>query len=121
MKLAMLIGALLATNVAQSASGPSAKAEVAQLLSAVEQSQCKFNRNGSWHDAKKARAHLAKKFDYIERKGLATTTEKFIELGGATSSSSGKPYQMQCPGAGPVNSATWLDTELKKLRSKNKP
>ena len=53
----------------------------------------------------------------IEKKGLATPAEKYIELGGATSSSSGKPYQMQCAGAAPVNSATWLETELKKYRT----
>ncbi|MES2899654.1 MAG: DUF5329 domain-containing protein [Pseudomonadota bacterium] len=117
MKMVILAGSLLAANMAAAATAETAKAEVAHLLTAVEQSQCKFNRNGSWHDAKKARQHLAKKFDYIEKKGLATTAEKYIELGGATSSSSGKPYQMKCADGAPVNSATWLGTELKKYRA----
>ncbi len=117
MKRAILICGILATNLATAATAETAKAEVAHLLSAVEQSQCKFNRNGSWHDAKKARQHLAKKFDYIEKKGLATTAEKYIELGGATSSSSGKPYQMKCADGTPVTSASWLGAELKKYRA----
>jgi hypothetical protein len=92
------------------------RTEVARLLDTVEKSQCQFNRNGSWHDAKEARAHLQKKFDYLEKKKLVSTTESFIERGASTSSMSGDPYQIRCPGTAPVASAAWLKAELARQR-----
>ncbi|RSZ58530.1 DUF5329 domain-containing protein [Massilia atriviolacea] len=100
-----------------SAAAPEAtRTEVARLLDAVEKSQCQFNRNGSWHDARQARAHLQKKFDYLEKKKLVTTTESFIERGASSSSMSGDPYQIRCPGTPAVASAAWLKGELARLR-----
>lgn len=116
MKAALLIAALLAAGAAQAKAPEATQAEVAHLMVAVEKSQCKFNRNGSWHDAKAGRAHLQKKFAYMDKRDLAQTTEKFIELGASTSSSSGKRYQMQCGSSKPVTSASWLNEELGKYR-----
>ena len=120
MKVMITVAALAASvmvNSAGAATSGATRAEVTHLMNAVEKSQCKFNRNGSWHDAKAARKHLAKKFDYMDKKDLAPSTEVFIERGASTSSSSGKPYQMQCQGAGAVTSSEWLMAELKRYRA----
>lgn len=119
MKGALLLAALAAGGMAQAKAPEATQAEVAHLMAAVEKSQCKFNRNGSWHGAKAARSHLQKKFAYMDKRDLAPSTEKFIELGASTSSSSGKPYQMQCGSEKPVTSATWLNDELAKYRKAN--
>lgn len=114
--IATLAAALLSGGSAFAAAPDVTRTEVARLLDAVEKSQCQFNRNGSWHDAKEARAHLQKKFDYLEKKKLVTSTESFIERGASTSSMSGDPYQIRCPGTAPVTSAAWLKAELARQR-----
>jgi len=118
MKALVFAVALLTAQGAFAKAPESVRAEVAHLMTAVEKSQCKFNRNGSWHDAKAARAHLQKKFDYLDKKDLVTTTESFIERGASTSSMSGKPYEMQCGSAKAVTSSAWLIEELSKFRKK---
>lgn len=114
----LAIAVLLTANVVTAATPDAARAEVAHLLDAVEKSQCKFNRNGSWHDASAAKAHLQKKFEYLDKKDLVPDAERFIERGAAKSSTSGKPYQMQCAGVPAVTSADWLTAELKRIRQR---
>ena len=117
MKALVLIAVLLAGQ-ANAATPAVTRTEVTQLMAAVEKSGCKFNRNGSWYNGAEARAHLQKKFDYLDKKDMLTTTESFIEKGASTSSMSGKPYEIQCAGVKPVTSAEWLNAELKHLRPK---
>ncbi|NHZ42329.1 DUF5329 domain-containing protein [Massilia aquatica] len=114
--IATLAAALLSAGSAFAAAPDVTRTEVTRLLDAVEKSQCQFNRNGSWHDAKEARAHLQKKYDYLEKKKLVTSTESFIERGASTSSMSGDPYQIRCPGTPAVTSAAWLKAELARQR-----
>ncbi|MDB5962830.1 MAG: hypothetical protein JWP59_4124 [Massilia sp.] len=90
--------------------------EVTYLLDAVGSSQCQFNRNGAWYEGEQARAHLRKKFDYLAKKNMVATTENFIERAATSSSTSGKNYQIRCPGAAPVDSAVWLQERLASLR-----
>ena len=116
MKLMILMGGFLAANMACAATPEATKAEVTHLLSAVEQSQCRFNRNGSWYDAGSAKKHLASKFDYLDKKDLLPNAESFIKLGASTSSSSGKAYMMACSGKEPVPSSVWLIEELNRYR-----
>ena len=116
MKLMILLGSILVGNIAMAATPDAAKAEVAHLLNAVEQSKCRFNRNGSWHDAKSAKKHLMSKFEYLDKKDMLPTAESFIKLGASSSSSSGKAYMMACEGQQPVTSAVWLIEELNKYR-----
>jgi hypothetical protein len=118
MKALILVAAMMAAGGAFAATPEPARGEINYLLGAVEKSGCKFNRNGSWHDAAAARKHLEKKFAYLDKKDLAPTTELFIERGAATSSSSGKPYEMQCAGGKAVTSSQWLTSELKRYREK---
>lgn len=118
MKNMLLIATLLGcAGWVQAQTPPAVKAEIGYLLEAVEKSQCKFNRNGSWHDAKSARKHLQTKFEYLDKKNMLATAESFIELGAARSSSSGKAYQMVCPGGQPMASTAWLTAELARLRA----
>ena len=86
------------------------------LLDAVAGSQCQFNRNGSWYEGAQARAHLQKKYDYLEQKKLVASTEQFIERAASESSISGKRYQIRCPGTSTVDSAAWLKERLAGLR-----
>ncbi len=120
MKALILAGGLMTASACLAASTEPARTEITHLLGAVEKSGCKFQRNGSWHDAAAARKHLEKKFAYLEKKSLAPSAELFIERGAATSSTSGKPYQMQCAGSGPVPSSQWLNAELKRYRETTK-
>jgi hypothetical protein len=116
MKLMVFVGSMLVGNLALAATPEITKAEVVHLLGAVEQSQCRFNRNGSWYDAKSARKHLASKYEYLDKKDMLPSTESFIKLGASSSSSSGKAYMMACSGQQPVPSAVWLVEELNKYR-----
>lgn len=112
---ALLLGAAVPAMAQQQT-----KQEIAYLLGAVVRSHCEFNRNGDWHDGEAARAHLQKKYDYLDKRNLAPTTESFIERGASTSSMSGKPYLIRCPGAAPVASATWLKEQLARYRKQGR-
>ena len=119
-----LIGSIATAAMMLSASqafaeqpAPQTQREVAQLLDFVGNSGCQFQRNGSWYEPAKARAHLQDKYDYLTRRGLVPDTEAFIERAASKSSISGQPYQVRC-GSGPVmTSSAWLSNELKHLRT----
>lgn len=109
----------LAVSAVAASAAPTAKAqrEIDGLIAALGDSGCEFERNGSWHDAKTARAHLQKKYDYLRKRGMADTAESFIERGASKSSMSGKPYRVRCPGK-PVDSAAhWFEQRLRTLRA----
>lgn len=99
---------------------PAVRAEVDAMLARLAASGCGFNRNGSWHTAAEARAHLLGKLEYLEGKDLIQTTEQFIERAASGSSVSGKPYLVKCGNAAPVESRLWLATELKVIRASGK-
>jgi hypothetical protein len=106
-----------ATHATAGEPDPTTRREVGQLLDFVAQSNCQFNRNGSWYDSKKARVHLQEKYDYLDRRDKVPNAEAFIDLAASKSSMSGKPYQVRCGTAPVMPSATWLSTELKRLRA----
>lgn len=108
-----------ATAAAQAAPvAPAVRAEIDALFQQLQTSGCEFNRNGSWHSAAEAQAHLLKKLDYLEGKDAVKTTEQFIERGASTSGLSGKPYLVRCGAQPPVESGPWLMAELKALRTR---
>jgi hypothetical protein len=115
--IATVAGLFSATQAFAGQATPAAKREVGQLLDFVAQSDCQFNRNGSWYDAKQARNHLQEKFDYLDHRGKVPDAESFIALAATKSSMSGKAYQVRCGNAPVMPSATWLSTELKRLRA----
>ena len=95
----------------------SAKLEIEYLLQHIEQSGCEFYRNGTWYDARKGRAHLLTKYDYLSFRGLIVTTEDFITKAATESSFSGQIYQVRCDGHGPTPSGQWLLEALTQYRS----
>ena len=86
------------------------------MFSALRESNCEFSRNGSWYNAQKASEHLQRKYDYLLKKKLVTSTESFIELAATKSSMSGKAYQVRCGKAAPVSSQSWFTSKLTGLR-----
>ena len=105
--------------VAWAAPTKQAEAEIQALIGALEGSPCRFQRNGSWHDAAAAREHLLRKHDYLRRRDMADTAELFIARGASRSSMSGKPYRIQCPGAADVDAAVWFNRELQRIRQRD--
>jgi len=94
------------------------RAEIDALLNRLGTSGCQFNRNGSWYSSADAKAHLAKKLNYLVEKKKLDGTEQFIKLAASSSSMSGTPYQVRCGDSQPVASQTWLTTELQTIRAK---
>jgi hypothetical protein len=119
----LLLAAALAPHGLTASAAPTAapvRAEINALLDKLQTSGCQFNRNGAWHDSAEARDHLLRKLEYIEGKGTIRTTEQFIELAAAKSSFSGKPYQVKCGDAPPVESQQWLTRQLDAIRANGK-
>jgi len=115
-KVRSLLAALLLIGAsAHAALDAKAQQEITQLLDFVEHSGCQFIRNGSEYPATEARAHLQKKLDYLENKGMVSSAEDFIERAATKSSMSGQRYQVDCP-AGKQDASAWLGDELKRLR-----
>lgn len=104
------------TSGVLAAPGPQAQWEIAQLISSLDGSQCRFQRNGSWHDGHDARAHLQRKYDYLLKKDMVDSAEQFIERAASQSSMSGKPYRIQCPGQPEQTAAAWFGARLQALR-----
>lgn len=116
------VGALCAGERARSAPALAqdgrahTRQEVEQLLSRLESSSCRFERNGAWYSGQEAKAHLQKKYDYLVSHGRIQTTEDFIRDGASGSSMSGKPYRVQCEGQPAQESAAWLKQALQSVR-----
>jgi hypothetical protein len=110
--------ALIAPGLALAAPTDSARREIAGLIGALDGSNCRFQRNGSWHDAAEARAHLQRKYDYLLKKDKVDTAEQFIERAASQSSMSGKAYRIACPGQPEQTAAVWFGARLKALRQR---
>ena len=95
----------------------SSKAEIGALLDRLGASGCQFNRNGTWYDAQKARAHLEEKYAYLQKRDMVPNAQAFIERAASTSSMSGKPYEVRCGTAQAVPSGRWLGDELQRYRA----
>lgn len=115
------LGLLLAlcAGLVQAAGPDMAQREIAGLIQALATSGCQFERNGDWHDADTARAHLQRKYGWLHKRGLADSAELFIERAATRSSRSGKPYRVRCAGKPVVESARWFEAELARLRARN--
>ena len=96
------------------------QSEIEHLLSYVENSGCKFERNGDRFDSHKAREHIQRKYDYVMRwaSSRIQSTEDFIELTATESSMSGKKYYVNCDGES-QSSSEWLLEELSRYRNTN--
>lgn len=112
--LALLLGAL----PLHAASLPAAaRGEIEGVLARLAASGCEFKRNGSWHSAVEAQAHLRRKLAYLLDRGAVVSAEQFIERAASKSSISGEAYQVKCGSGAPVASGPWLRAELQTLRA----
>ncbi|WP_332743471.1 DUF5329 domain-containing protein [Hydrogenophaga sp.] len=96
------------------------RAEIEMILNRLEASTCWFQRNGAWHDGARAKAHLLRKLEYIEKKGTVQSAEQFIELAASRSSLSGRPYQVRCGRDAPVPTRQWLSEQLNTVRASSR-
>ncbi|WP_353100266.1 YfeK family protein [Stenotrophomonas lactitubi] len=108
----------LASGVAGAAPSADARREITQLIGSLDGSQCQFQRNGSWYGPADARAHLQRKYDYLQKKDMVDTAEQFIERAASQSSMSGKAYRIRCPGQPEQTSAAWFGARLQSLRQR---
>ncbi len=119
--IATVLCALLAlaapASARQQARTAPADAEVRALIAALGQSGCRFQRNGRWHAAEAARAHLQRKYDVARKRGLEGTAEDFIEAAASRSSVTGKPYRVACPGHAELDAGDWFRRQLALTRA----
>ncbi len=113
----VLTCAAIATTAAAAPLAPEARTEIDALVSKLDASGCEFNRNGSWHSGKEAKAHLLRKLKYLEDRGMVHSTEQFIELAASASSITGQPYMVRCGDGIPIRSGTWLLSQMRAMRS----
>jgi hypothetical protein len=115
--LLLLLTVVFAATGSAASLSPAARAEIDALLSRLEASSCTFNRNGTWYPATEARSHLLRKLKYLEDRGMVQSAEQFIERAASRSSTTGQPYLVQCGSGAPVQSGTWLLSELQAMRA----
>ena len=96
---------------------PAARDEIEGLMAKLETSGCEFNRNGTWYPGTEAKSHLLRKLKHLEDRGAVQSTEQFIELAASVSSVSGQPYLVRCGNGVPVQSGTWLLSQMQAMRS----
>ena len=114
-----LAAASLAVVVLPADAAPSAatQREINGLMQALENSGCRFQRNGSWYDAVAARGHLQRKYDYLLKRDLVDSSEQFIERAASRSSMSGKAYKVSCNGVPEQDASAWFLQQLRRLRA----
>lgn len=95
---------------------PPAAREIDTLMTALAGSGCRFQRNGSWHDAAEARTHIERKYRYLLDRKLVASAEDFIALAASKSSLSGEAYRVRCGESAAQSSADWLGAELRRVR-----
>jgi Family of unknown function (DUF5329) len=92
--------------------------EINGLLGRIEQSSCRFMRNGSGYTGHEAAEHLRTKWQVAERRGSnSLTVEQFIAQVASSSSMSGRPYEVDCDGDGQSSLSEWLQKALAALRN----
>lgn len=106
----------IAPNVLAAPPTEQARREIRQLMEGLSTSRCQFQRNGQWHQAAEARAHLQRKYDYLLKRDRVETAEQFIERAASRSSMSGQPYRVRCPGQQDIDAGAWFMARLSALR-----
>jgi hypothetical protein len=90
--------------------------EILHLFGYLENSNCEFNRNGSWYSPYEAAKHLTRKYRWLVNKGLINSAEQFIERAASRSSFSGESYLVRCGNSSPIKSSDWFTDELNNFR-----
>src|SRR5574340_143526 len=118
---ALLAACLFASQAWAATLPPAARVEISSLLLRLAASGCQFKRNGAWHTADEAKAHLQRKLDYLVDRGAVASAEQFIERAATKSSVSGEPYLVKCGSNPAMPSGKWLYSELQSLRAAHAP
>ncbi len=79
------------------------------LISAVNDSNCQFIRNGKIYTPMESVAHIRKKYNYF--KDDIDSIDTFIEFSATKSMMSGKPYKIKCEGSGTELSSSWMSNK----------
>jgi Family of unknown function (DUF5329) len=119
-RLSTVLGLLLGLTflpVARAAPPAVAQTEINYLLGSIDRSGCEFYRNGTWHDSKKAHAHLRYKYEMLATREQINTAEDFIEKAATKSSLSGQPYEIRCSGGEAATTNQWLHDVLAPYRA----
>jgi hypothetical protein len=114
--LIALLLCLLPAPLLAAAGSAAAGAEIDAFIEGIGSSGCRFQRNGQWHDAAQAKAHLQRKHAWLQRCGLAGDAELFIARAATASNVSGRAYRIACPGQPETDSAAWFTARLQQLR-----
>ena len=112
-----LLALFLTSSAFAQVPSATAQREIEALFQHLAQSPCRFQRNGDWHDARNATAHLRRKYDYLRKRDLAPTAEAFVERAASRSSLSGKAYRVQCGRAPAQDSQAWFLAALTEIRA----
>ena len=91
------------------------QSEIDHLITYIQNSNCKFIRNGKAYTPDEAIEHILKKYDHFKEK--IKTTEEFIEYCATKSILSNKLYKIGCPDRELVESKRWLLMELTRIRN----
>ncbi len=106
----------LATLLLFSLSGMAAAsldARIERLITAIEESDCQFIRNGKTYSPAESVSHVSRKYQHF--KGDIDSIDKFIELSATKSLMSGKVYQIKCGDTGIQSSESWLKARASEL------
>ncbi|WP_372013156.1 DUF5329 family protein [Pseudoxanthomonas sp. 10H] len=107
-----------APALAQPSAGQAlAEAEIEALIAGLGDSGCRFQRNGRWHGAAEAQAHLRRKYEWGRRGGEAGSAEAFIDRAASRSSVTGRAYRVSCTGQPEADAAEWFRARLADLRA----
>lgn len=114
---ACLLALCLGMSGSADAVSPQAEREIQALIATLADSPCRFERNGSWYDGKRAAAHLQRKYDYLRKRDPATTPESFIANAASRSSVTGQAYRVACPGQPQADAQSWFSARLRAQRA----
>jgi hypothetical protein len=109
--------AWMLTPAASQAQEPAPEHEISHLLDFIGASGCEFYRNGSWHTAAEARAHLDEKLALVRKTDGVKSAEAFIEKVATKSAFSNLPYRVRCGTGEAVLVVDWLSEELRRYRA----
>lgn len=90
--------------------------EVEHLFDYLKQSNCQFERNGSWFGTDKAAQHIDKKYQYLLKKKAIRSAEDFIDHAASRSSTTEQPYRVDCGKKAVVETAVWFRADLDAFR-----
>jgi len=93
--------------------------EIDYMFARLQQSNCRFDRNGRWYGPERAVQHVNRKYQYLLKKKAIQSAENFIDRAASRSSTTGKSYWVKCDESAAMKSADWFHAVLKGFRRQN--